>query len=100
MTAVRASSPTLVINTPLVVTFPKYYANVTVVNRNSTGTVWVRTDGANPTVAGDDCFPVLPMSSQTFPNGNLQQEPITRVISGTYVALFSDTACPVTVYGT
>lgn len=100
MAASRASSLTLTVNTPVTVKFPQYFATITVINRNSTGVVWIRTDGNNPTVAGDDCYPVLPMQSQSFPNGVLLQEPITRTISGTQVSLISDTACPITVYGT
>jgi hypothetical protein len=100
MTASRATSPTLVINTLLAVNFPQYFATITVVNENATGIVWVRTDGVAPTVRGDDCYPVLPMQSQSFPNGVLLQEPVTRVISGTQILLISDTACPITVYAT
>jgi hypothetical protein len=100
MAASRATSPTLTANAPLAVKFPQYFSTITVVNRHATGVVWLRTDGATPTVAGDDCYPVLPMDAQTFPNGVLLQEPITRVISGTQINIISDTACPITVYGT
>lgn len=100
MPASRATSPTLTANTPLTVKFPQYFATITVTNRHPTGVLWLRTDGVTPTVGGDDCYPVLPMQAQTFPNGELLQEPITRVISGTQVNIISDTACPITVYGT
>lgn len=100
MAAQRSTSLTLTPNTPVFVTFPQYFATVTVVNRNSTGTLWIRTDGVFPVVAGDDNYPVLPMQAQSFPNGILSQEPITRVISGTSVYIVSDTACPITVYAT
>jgi hypothetical protein len=100
MAAQRASSTTLVINTPATIIFPQYFATITVINRSSTGTLWVRTDGQTPAVAGDDNYPVLPLQAQSFPNGILTQEPITRTISGTSVSIISDTACPLTVYGT
>jgi len=100
MAASRATSPTLVINTVLDVNFPQYFSNITVINRNATGTVWFRTDGVNPVIAADDNYPVLPLQSVTVPNGALTQEPVTRVISGTQIILISDTACPITVYAT
>ena len=100
MAASRATSPTLTVNTVAHITFPQYFSTITVVNRNATGVLWIRTDGNDPIVAGDDCYPVLPMQAQSFPNGVLTQEPITRVISGTQVSIISDTACPITVYGT
>lgn len=102
MAAQRSKSLTLVSNTSTPVNFPQYFATITIVNRSTTAsdTVWVRTDGNQPTVAGDDCYPVLAGQSQSFPNGVLTQEPITRVISGTSAILISNTACPVTVYGT
>lgn len=100
MTAQRSHSQTLVVNTPVFITFPQYFATITVVNHHATGTVWARTDGVTPVVFGDDSYPILSRDTQSFPNGVLTQEPITRVISGTSIYLISDTACPVTVYGT
>lgn len=100
MAAQRAKSVSLVANTEQAINFPQYFATITVVNRSTTATVWVRTDGQHPLVAGDDTYPVLPLQAQSFPNGVLTQEPITRVISGTATLLISDSTCPVTVYGT
>lgn len=98
MAASRAKSATLVINTATAVNFPQYFANITVVHRGATGTIWLRTDGVEPVILADDNFPVLPGQAVTFPNGILTQEPITRVISGSSVQLISDTAVPFTVY--
>lgn len=98
MAASRAKSATLVINTATAVNFPQYFANITVVHRGATGTIWLRTDGVEPVILADDNFPVLPGQAVTFPNGILTQEPITRVISGSSVQLISDTAIPFTVY--
>jgi hypothetical protein len=100
MAANRATSPTLVINTVLPVSFPQYFATITVINRNTTGTVWFRTDGQPPVIGADDNYPVLPLQSVSVPNGSLTQEPVQRVISGTQIQLVSDTACPITVYAT
>lgn len=98
MAASRAKSATLVVNTAMSVIFPQYFANITVVHRGTTGTIWIRTDGIEPVPLADDNYPVLPGMRSTFPNGILTQEPITRVISGTSVELISDTAIPFTVY--
>lgn len=100
MAAQRSQSLTLTANTPAFLTFPQYFATITVVNHHATGTVWARTDGNAPAVFGDDSYPILPKDTQSFPNGIITQEPITRVISGTSIYIISDTACPVTVYGT
>jgi hypothetical protein len=98
MAASRAHSATLVIDDVMAVNFPQYFANITVVHRGTTGTIWLRTDGIEPVILADDNFPVLPGQAVTFPNGILTQEPITRVISGSSVQLISDTAIPFTVY--
>jgi hypothetical protein len=100
MAAQRATSPTLIVNTITTVIFPQYFATITVINRASSGTLWLRTDGQAPVIGADDNYPVLPLQAQSFPNGILTQEPITRVISGTQVQIISDTACPITVYAT
>ena len=98
MAASRAKSGTLIIDTATPVNFPQYFANITVVHRGATGTIWLRTDGIAPVILADDNFPVLPGQAVTFPNGILTQEPITRVVSGSSVQLISDTAVPYTVY--
>jgi|SRR6267142_5693591 len=98
MAASRAHSGTLVIDTATPVDFPQYFANITVIHRGTTGTIWLRTDGTAPVILADDNLPVLPGQAMTFPNGILTQEPITRVISGTSIQLISDTAVPFTIY--
>jgi len=98
MAASRATSSTLTINTVFLVNFPQYLANITVIHRGTSGTIWLRTDGVEPVILADDNYPVLPGQAVTFPNGILSQEPVTRSISGTSVQLVSDTAIPFTVY--
>ena len=100
MAANRASSSTLTPGTAVTVKFPQYFANLTVVNRSTNLELWVRSDGVDPTVAGDDAYPVLAQQSITFSNGILSQEPVVRVQSGTQVSLISSGACPYTVYAT
>lgn len=98
MAASKAKSSTLTINTVFDVNFPQYFANLTVIHRGATGTIWLRTDGVEPVSVADDNYPVLPGQAVTFPNGILSQEPITRSVSGSSVQLISDTAIPFTVY--
>jgi hypothetical protein len=94
----RAHSDTLVVDEVTSVNFPQYFANITVIHRGTTGTIWLRTDGVAPVILADDNFPVMPGQSRTYPNGILTQEPITRTINGSNVQLISDTAVPFTVY--
>lgn len=86
----RAQSGTLVAGQVVTVKFPQYFWNLVVVNRSTTNQeIWVRTDGEDPTVGGDDCFPVLGQQSQQFSNGVLSQEPVVRVGGGTQVSIIS-----------
>lgn len=96
--AQRAQSGVLVANTVTTVKFPQYFWNLEVVNRGTTQEIWVRTDGEDPVVAGDDCFPVLPQQSVTFSNGVLSQEPVVRVGGGTQVSIISSGTPPYTVW--
>lgn len=61
MAAVHISSGTTTANTVKTVTFPLRYDGIQVINR-STGDLWARFDGVDPTIAGDDCFYVAPQS--------------------------------------
>jgi hypothetical protein len=99
MTYTVAHSDTLVVDVVYPVNFSQVFANITVVHRGTTGTIWLRTDGIEPVELGDDNYPVLVGQSVTFPNGILSQQPITRAISGTSVMLVTtDAAIPFTVY--
>jgi hypothetical protein len=52
---------------------------VTVINRSQTGELWVRLDGQDPTVAGDDCFVVL--GARTFTPPDIDWAMEIRMIS-------------------
>ncbi len=105
-TAAQAKSGTLVAAAPAIsVKFHQYFKNLIVVNRSNpatdsfpTYTIWVRSDGEDATVGGDNCFPVLPGQSLSFGNGILSQEPVVRVISGTQVSIIATGASPYTVW--
>jgi len=96
--AQRAESGTLVADTVTTIKFPQYFWNLVVVNRSTNQEIWVRTDGEDPTVAGDDCYPVLPQQSQQFSNGVLSQEPVVRVGGGTQVSIISSGTPAYTVW--
>jgi hypothetical protein len=96
--AQRAVSGTLVADTVTTVKFTQYFWNLVVVNRSTNQEIWVRTDGEDPTVTGDDCFPVLPQQSVTFSNGSLSQEPVVRTGGGTQVSIISSGTPPYSVW--
>lgn len=54
-----AKSGTLTPSAITSVTITEGYPSVEIVNRSLTGTIWVTLDGTDPTVAGDNCYPVL-----------------------------------------
>lgn len=100
MAAKRAQSGTLVANEVTTVKFPQYFATVHVVNRSADKTIWTRSDGIDPTIAGDDCYPVLAQQDISYTNGLLSQEPVVRIQSGTQINLLCSDACDFTVWAT
>ena len=98
MSAQKASSGTLTVNTVEDVDFPDYYPTVTIVHLGSSGVIWVRTDGEDPVLEGDDTYPVLPGERVPYMNLNLYSDPNLRISAGTRVLMISDTAIPYTVY--
>jgi hypothetical protein len=96
--AQRAQSGTLVADTVTTIKFPQYFWNLVVVNRSTNQEIWVRTDGEDPAVAGDDSFPVLPQTQQAFSNGVLSQEPVVRTGGGTMVSIISSGTPAYTVW--
>lgn len=90
--ALNARSGTLTPNTVASVPITDAYPDgLWVINRSQTGEIWVRLDGQNPTVAGDDCFVVL--GARYFPATTIGREAVT-------VRLISTLALTYTVEGT
>lgn len=90
--ALNARSGTLTASTVATVAITDAWPDgITVVNRSQTGTIWVRLDGTDPTVAGDDCYPVL--GARHFPATTVRKEAVT-------VKLISSAALDYTVEGT
>lgn len=94
--ATRISSGTTVGNAVTTVTFTNWYHNATVINRSS-GDMWVRLDGIDPTVAGDDCFFVPAMSSLDTVNPKAPPSPALGTTSNTVVKIITGANATYTV---
>lgn len=66
-----------------------------VINRSQSGQIWVRLDGEDPTVAGDDCYVVL--GARFFPNPKARGGDAGEAVT---VKLISSAALDYTVEGT
>jgi hypothetical protein len=88
MAATHISSGTTVGAAVTTVTFANWYHNIEIVNRSS-GDMWARVDGVDPTVGGDDCFFIAAMSSIDVINGKLPPEPAIGQTSNTVVKIIT-----------
>lgn len=88
LTAIIAKSPTNDGAAVDTITFSTNIGQVTVLNRSTTATLWVRTDGTAPTVAGDDCLAVPP--GAVLVADMLSNNPDV-------VKVLADASCPYTV---
>lgn len=86
--ATHISSGTTVATVVSTITFTNWYHNIEVVNR-STGDMWFRADGVDPTIAGDDCFFVAAQSSLDVLNPKLPPEPAIAQTSNTQVRIIT-----------
>lgn len=81
----RAKTVTLTADTVATVTIEASSPAVEVVSVDGAAAVWVRNDGTNPTVAGDDCEPVVAAASSLVlyhPTGGGAHE-VRLISSGT-----------------
>lgn len=99
MAGTRVTSGTLVASTVDTVTFTAYYAGVSITNRDASAEIFVRADGVNPTVEGDDCYIVPPGKTVTVYNGLPVADQSTGVNAGTNVRLISSGTPKFTVAG-
>jgi hypothetical protein len=72
-----ARSGTLVGGAVTAVTVRGWFLGVWVINRTGTGEIWVRLDGTDPTIAGNDCFLVL--GARNFPTK--ERDIVVKLIS-------------------
>lgn len=70
------------------VTLTTDFTQVEVLNRSTSATLWVRTDGTDPTVAGDDCYAVPPGTARRIESPGADA-----------VRLLGSASCPFTVTG-
>ena len=70
------------------VTFANWYRGIQVLNR-SVGDMWVRADGTNPTIAGDECFYIAPNGFLQLSNPKLPPEPALGTASNTEVRILT-----------
>lgn len=95
MAGTHITSGTTVANTVTRLTFG-YFRGIEVVNRSS-GDMWARFDGVDPTIAGDDCFFVPAQSFIEVNNPKLIPEPAIGQTSSSDVRLISAVAANFTV---
>lgn len=89
--AIHAKSATTGGATVDVVTLSPDYVVVEIVNRSASTDLWVRTDHVDPTVAGDECYPIQP--------GGFSRLLHAPGVTNTEVRLISTGACAYTVAG-
>lgn len=94
--AIHITSGTTVGNAVTTVTFASWYHNIEVINRSS-GDMWVRFDGVDPTIAGDECFFVAAQTFLDAVNPKLPPEPAIGQTSNTVVKIITATAANYTV---
>lgn len=78
------------------VTFATWYNSIEIINRGST-TLWVRADGVDPTVAGDECHFLPSQGIIYLPNGTPRPDVIAGVTSNCDIRMISTAACEYTV---
>ena len=80
-TASRAVHNTLTATTVDTITLSAQYVRVEVLNRSSTGDIFVTLDGSTPTVGGNDTYVVPATGVGTFVNpANTSQPPTSTVV--------------------
>jgi hypothetical protein len=95
--AVHTQSGTTTANVVTTVIFASWNPTVEVVNRGSTD-LWFRIDKVDPTISGDDCHFVAPMSWQdAVKNGQPPSQPGSGIVSTTEIRLLSTVNCPFTI---
>jgi hypothetical protein len=86
--AIHITSGTTVGGVVTTITFANRYRNITIINRSS-GDMWARVDGVDPTVAGDECYFVSPLGYVDAINLNNPPEPALGVTANTVVKMIS-----------
>ncbi len=94
--AQRVTSGVTVANTVRQVTFATWYNDIEIVNRGAVP-LWVRVDGVNPIVAGDECHFVPVQGIIVLSNGKPQPDVIAGKTSNCDIRMISTETCEYTV---
>lgn len=86
--AIHITSGTTVGGAVTTVTFANWYHNIEIINRSS-GDMWARVDGVDPTVAGDECFFVAPLGFLDTINPKNPPEPALGTSSNTVIKMIT-----------
>lgn len=86
--AIHITSGTTTATVVTTVTFANWYHNIEIINRSS-GDMWARVDGVDPTVAGDECFFVAPLGFIDVSNPKSPPEPALGTTSNTVIKMIS-----------
>lgn len=80
---------TTVANTVSTISFPTYFDTIQVDNDDKTVDLWVRCDGVDPTIAGDDCIYVRAAETVLIGNPLAHYEPAIGVAGETIIKAIS-----------
>lgn len=86
--AQNITSGTTVGGTVTTVTFNTWYAEIEIANRSS-GDMWARIDGIDPTIAGDDCIFIPSLSFVTVQNHKRPPEPAIGLTTNCVIKLLT-----------
>lgn len=73
-----------------------YRSSIEIINRGAVD-MWVRADGVDPTIAGDECFYVAPQSFISVTNPNSPPSPPTGITSNSEIRMLTASNCAYTV---
>lgn len=78
------------------ITFNTWYAEIEIANRSS-GDMWARIDGVDPTIAGDDCFFIPALSFLSVINHKVFPEPALGTTSNCVIKIITAASANYTV---
>lgn len=93
---VSTHSGSTVANTVLDLSNTLYFANARITNRSTAASpvdLWVRMDGTDPSVAGDNSFFVQANTTRTFSNTSTPTEAAIGAVGTTVCRVISGTIC-------
>jgi hypothetical protein len=94
--AQNVTSGTTVGGAVTTVTFSTWYAEIEIINRSS-GDMWARIDGVDPTIAGDDCLFIPAQSFLDVLNHQRSPEPALGTTPNCVIKILTASAAAYTV---